>query len=163
MIKCNQLQLITITNYDDPMSANQHQQLPVGPVYYCFPAIYRVDTCFCFDICKRFLNFPLPTCFYLRNPLFYIISWIIYYLKSCIIFLNFISFQWFCQFYFIWICFLWSDHAICKSFHMYHLSQFVTIVIKTNFKNNKHLILFELLLFLYNVLFIHIDVGWSQA
>jgi hypothetical protein len=83
-----------------------------------FPAIYRVDTCFCFDICKRFLNFPLPTCFYLRNPLFYIISWIIYYLKSCIIFLNFISFQWFCQFYFILICFLWSDHVICKSFHM---------------------------------------------
>jgi hypothetical protein len=38
---------------------------------------------------------------------------------------------------------------------------FVTIVykIKTNFKNNKHLILFELLLFLYNVIFIHIDVG----
>jgi hypothetical protein len=24
MIKCNQLQLITITNYDDPMSANQY-------------------------------------------------------------------------------------------------------------------------------------------
>ena len=36
MIKCNQLQLITITNYDDPMSANQHQELPVGPVNYCF-------------------------------------------------------------------------------------------------------------------------------
>ena len=32
MIKCNQLQLITITNYDDLMSANQHQELPVGPV-----------------------------------------------------------------------------------------------------------------------------------
>jgi hypothetical protein len=30
MIKCNQLQLITITNYDDPMSANQHQELPVA-------------------------------------------------------------------------------------------------------------------------------------
>ena len=85
------LQLITITNYDDPMSANQHQELPV------FPAIYRVDTCFCFDIRIRFFNFPLPTCFYMRSPLFYIISWIIYYPKSRIIFLNFISFQWFCQ------------------------------------------------------------------
>jgi hypothetical protein len=29
-------QLITITNYDDPMSANQHQELPVGTVNYCF-------------------------------------------------------------------------------------------------------------------------------
>jgi len=29
LIKCNQLQLITITNYDDLMSANQHQKLPV--------------------------------------------------------------------------------------------------------------------------------------
>jgi hypothetical protein len=76
-----------------------------GSSILLFPAIYRVDTCFCFDIRKRFLNFPLPTCFYLRSPLFYIISWIIYYLKSCIIFLNFISFQWFCQFYFIFILF----------------------------------------------------------
>jgi hypothetical protein len=32
MIKCNQLQLITITNYDDPMSANQHQTLPVADI-----------------------------------------------------------------------------------------------------------------------------------
>ena len=88
-----------------------------------FPAIYRVDTCFCFDIRIRFFNFPLPTCFYLRSPLFYIISWIIYYPKSRIIFLNFISFQWFCQFNLFLFCFLWSDHVICKSFHMYHLSQ----------------------------------------
>ena len=100
------LQLITITNHNDPMSANQHQELPVGPVNYClFPVIYRVDTCFCFDIRMRFFNFPLPTCFYLGSPLFYIISWIIYYPKSRIIFLNFISFQWFCQFYFIFILF----------------------------------------------------------
>jgi hypothetical protein len=70
-----------------------------------FPAIYRVDTCFCFDIRIRFFNFPLPTYFYLRSPLFYIISWKIYYPKSRIIFLNFISFQWFCQFYFIFILF----------------------------------------------------------
>ena len=33
MIKCNQLQLITITNYDDPMSANQHQELPVAAMF----------------------------------------------------------------------------------------------------------------------------------
>jgi hypothetical protein len=33
MIKCNQLQLITITNYDDPMSANQHQELPVVTMF----------------------------------------------------------------------------------------------------------------------------------
>jgi hypothetical protein len=33
MIKCNQLQLITITNYDDPMSANQHQTLPVADMF----------------------------------------------------------------------------------------------------------------------------------
>jgi hypothetical protein len=33
MIKCNQLQLITITNYDDPMSASQHQELPVAAMF----------------------------------------------------------------------------------------------------------------------------------
>jgi hypothetical protein len=33
MIKCNQLQLIMITNYDDPMSANQHQELPVAAMF----------------------------------------------------------------------------------------------------------------------------------
>ena len=33
MIKCNQLQLITITNYDDLMSANQHQELPVAAMF----------------------------------------------------------------------------------------------------------------------------------
>ena len=33
MIKCNQLQLITITNYDDPMSANQHQELHVAAMF----------------------------------------------------------------------------------------------------------------------------------
>ena len=33
MIKCNRLQLITITNYDDPMSANQHQELPVAAMF----------------------------------------------------------------------------------------------------------------------------------
>ena len=33
MIKCNQLQLITITNYDDPMFANQHQELPVAAMF----------------------------------------------------------------------------------------------------------------------------------
>jgi hypothetical protein len=33
MIKCNQLQLITITNYDDHMSANQHQELPVAAMF----------------------------------------------------------------------------------------------------------------------------------
>ena len=33
MIKCNQLQLIMITNYDDPMSANQHQKLPVAAMF----------------------------------------------------------------------------------------------------------------------------------
>jgi hypothetical protein len=32
-VKCNQLQLITITNYDDPMSANQHQELPVAAMF----------------------------------------------------------------------------------------------------------------------------------
>jgi hypothetical protein len=72
-------------------------------IYYCyklwrgsskllFPSIYRVDTCFCFDIRIRFFNFPLPTCFYLRSPLFYIFSWIIYYPKSnkikCLLFLQ---------------------------------------------------------------------------
>ena len=31
MIKCNQLQLITITNYDDLMSANQ--ELPVAAMF----------------------------------------------------------------------------------------------------------------------------------
>jgi hypothetical protein len=106
MIKCNQLQLITITNYDDPMSANQHQELPVGPVNYCFKQftvstlVYVLTYVYAFST-----NFPLPTFFYLRSPLFYIISWIIYYPKSRIIFLNFISFQWFCQFYFIFILF----------------------------------------------------------
>ena len=110
MIKCNQLQLITITNYDDPMSASHHQEL--------FPAIYRVDTCFCFDIRIRFFNFPLPTCFYLRSPLFYIISWIIYYLKSRIIFLNFIPFNDSVSYILFLFCFLWSEHVICKSFHM---------------------------------------------
>ena len=106
MIKCNKLQLITITNYDDPMSANQHQELPVGPVNYCFKQftvstlVYVLTYVYAFST-----NFPLPTFFYLRSPLFYIISWIIYYPKSRIIFLNFISFQWFCQFYFIFILF----------------------------------------------------------
>jgi hypothetical protein len=33
MIKCNQLQLITIANYNDPMSANQHQKLPVVAMF----------------------------------------------------------------------------------------------------------------------------------
>ena len=33
MIQCNQLQLITITNYDDPMSANQHQELHVAAIF----------------------------------------------------------------------------------------------------------------------------------
>ena len=33
MIKCSQLQLINITNYDDPMSANQHQELPVTAMF----------------------------------------------------------------------------------------------------------------------------------
>ena len=33
MIKCNQLQLITITNYDDPMSANQYQELPAAAIF----------------------------------------------------------------------------------------------------------------------------------
>jgi hypothetical protein len=33
MIKCSQLQLISITNYDDPMSANQHQELPVAAMF----------------------------------------------------------------------------------------------------------------------------------
>ena len=31
----DKMQSIT-TDYDDPMSANQHQELPVGPVNYCF-------------------------------------------------------------------------------------------------------------------------------
>ena len=33
MITCNQLQLITITNFDDSMSANQHQELPVAAMF----------------------------------------------------------------------------------------------------------------------------------
>jgi hypothetical protein len=33
MIKCNQLQLITITNYNDPMSTNQQQKLPVVAMF----------------------------------------------------------------------------------------------------------------------------------
>jgi hypothetical protein len=33
MIQCNQLQLITITNYDDPMSANQDQELHVVAIF----------------------------------------------------------------------------------------------------------------------------------
>ena len=33
MIKCSQLQLITITNYDDLMSANQYQELPVAAMF----------------------------------------------------------------------------------------------------------------------------------
>jgi hypothetical protein len=106
MIKLNQLQLITITNYDDPMSANQHQELPVGPVNYCFKQFTVSTLVYVLTyVCAFSTNFPLPTFFYLRSPLFYIISWIIYYPKSRIIFLNFISFQWFCQFYFIFILF----------------------------------------------------------
>ena len=106
MIKCNQLQLITITNCDDPMSANQHQELPVGPVNYCFKQFTVSTLVYVLTYVYPFsTNFPLPTFFYLRSPLFYIISWIIYYPKSRIIFLNFISFQWFCQFYFIFILF----------------------------------------------------------
>jgi hypothetical protein len=106
IIKCNQLQLITITNYDDLIGRRQSaSRTACGSSKWLFPTIYRVDTCFCFDIRIRFFNFPLPTCFYLRSPLFYIISWIIYYPKSRIIFLNFISFQWFCQFYLIFILF----------------------------------------------------------
>jgi hypothetical protein len=104
---------IILTNFDilttDWNSKTRQNQCPCpkcsGSSKLLFPAIYRVDTCFCFDIRIRFFNFPLPTCFYLRSPLFYIISWKIYYPKSRIIFLNFISFQWFCQFYFIFILF----------------------------------------------------------
>ena len=33
MITCNQLQLITITNFDDSMSVNQHQELPVAAMF----------------------------------------------------------------------------------------------------------------------------------
>jgi hypothetical protein len=39
MIKCHQLRLITITNYDNPMSANQHQELPVGAVNIGFQQV----------------------------------------------------------------------------------------------------------------------------
>jgi hypothetical protein len=107
MITCNQIQLITITNYDVrwPHVCQSASRTACGSSKLLFPSIYRVDTCFCFDIRIRFFNFPLPTGFYLRSPLFYIISWIIYYPKSRIIFLNFISFQWFCQFYFIFFLF----------------------------------------------------------
>ena len=102
----------SITTYYDyklrwPHVCQSASRIACGSSKLLFPSIYRVDTCFCFDIGIRFFNFPLPTCFYLRSPLIYIISWIIYYPKSRIIFLNCISFQWFCQcqFYFIFILF----------------------------------------------------------
>jgi hypothetical protein len=58
MIKCNQLQLITITNYDDPMSANQHQELPVGPVNYCFQQFTVSTLVFVLTYVYAFSTFP---------------------------------------------------------------------------------------------------------
>ena len=58
MIKCNQLQLITIINYDDPMSANQHQELPVGPVNYCFQQFTVLTLVFVLTYVYAFSTFP---------------------------------------------------------------------------------------------------------
>ena len=52
------LQLITITNYDDPMSANQHQELPVGPVNYCFQQFTVSTLVFVLTYVCAFSTFP---------------------------------------------------------------------------------------------------------
>ena len=58
MIRCNELQLITITNYDDPMSANQHQELPVGPVNYYFQQFTVSTLVFVLTYVYAFSTFP---------------------------------------------------------------------------------------------------------
>ena len=52
------LQLITITNHDDPMFANQHQELPVGPVNYCFQQFTVSTLVFVLTYVYAFSTFP---------------------------------------------------------------------------------------------------------
>ena len=75
MIKCNQLQLITITNYDDPMSANQHQELPVGPANYCFQQFTVSTLVFVLTYVYAFSTFPC------RHASIYVVLYFILFLE----------------------------------------------------------------------------------
>ena len=54
----DKMQSITTTNYDDPMSANQHQELPVSPVNYCFQQFTVSTLVFVLTYVYAFSTFP---------------------------------------------------------------------------------------------------------
>ena len=124
MIKCNQLHLITITNYDNPMSGNQHHELPVGPVNYCFQQFTvstHTYTLFQLSLADMLLSAQLFILYYFLNNLLSKVS----YNFSQLYFLSMIlSVLFYFYFVFFEVTMLFVNLFICSICHNSDKNQF---------------------------------------